>query len=256
MVVLPPLLNYNSQILLVMKKTLFFICMCFATVATAQTTNRQHVVSYIANAQDSKLSDYYWYNDTKISLERSNQEYIIFDDAQLSNLDKEKLVESGKVSYTERDDLKWGITKPNAVIEDSEHVLYKAPSYKGSDNSNIYLTHRFYVKLKDSNDLSLLQDMNEQYNIEIEEYSKASLWYILRCGLPSSLNALELANIFYESGLFSAAEPEFMGGFSPETAVEQVFNHQYDTTKKKIYNGFIIIEVDGRKYNLLGLNIR
>ena len=204
------------------------------------------------NAQNSKSSDYYWYKDTKISLERGNQEYIIFDDALLLKSDKEQLVETGVVSYPEMANLNWGITKPNAVIEDVEHVLYRTISYKRDDGGFMFITHRFYVKLKDSHDLSVLQDMAKQYNAELEEEDELSLWYILRCGLPSSLNALELANIFYESGLFSAAEPEFMGAIHPDTAVEQVFNYQYETTQKKIYNGFIIIEVGGRKYNVLG----
>ena len=217
------------------------------------------LICCITNAQDAKSSDYFWYKDTKISLEKGNQEYIIYDDALLSNSDKEQLVESGNVSYLEMANLKWGVTKPNAVIEDSEHVLYKAPSYKTDDGDDMFITHRFYVKLKSNNDLYSLQDMANQYNAEIEkEDEDLPLWYILWCGLPSSLNALELANIFYESGLFAVSEPEFMGGFSPDqgTAVKQVFSNQYDTTQKKISNGVIIIEAGGRKYNMIGLNIR
>ena len=215
------------------------------------------LICYMAKAQESKPSDYYWYNGTQIELERGNQEYIIFDDALLSNSDKEKLVESGNVSYPGKDNLKWGTTKPDAVIEDSEHVLYRTPSYKGSDGNNIFVTHRFYVKLKNSEDLSVLQNMAKQYSAEIEKKdSDLPLWYILRCDLPSSFNALELANIFYESGPFSMAEPEFMGGISPVTAVKQVLNNQYETAQKKIYNGVIIIEVGGEKYNVLGVNIR
>ncbi len=211
----------------------------------------------IANAQDSKQSDYYWYNGTQIQLERGNQEYIIYDDALLSDSDKEKLAESGNVSYPGKDNLKWGTTKPDAVIQDLDNVLYRTPSYKSSDGNNIFVTHRFYVKLKNSEDLSVLQSMAKQYSAEIEKKdSDLPLWYILRCDLPSSFNALELANIFYESGLFFVAEPEFMGGFSPDTAVKQVFNNQNETTQKKIYNGVIIIEVGGKKYNVLGLNIR
>jgi len=213
-------------------KKLMFILLVAAFCVTCD--------SNVPTMENPKSSDYYWYKDTQILLERGNQEYIIFDDALLSNSDKEQLIESGNVSYTNRANLKWGVTKANAVIEDSEHVLYRAPSYKGTDDSNIYLTHRFYVKLKDSNDFSILQDMNEQYNTEIEEVSDVPLWYILRCGLPSSFNALELANIFYESGLFSAAEPEFMGGFSLDTA------NQYDTTQKKLYGTVLSLSKQAR----------
>lgn len=37
------------------------------------------------------------------------------------------------------------------------------------------------------------------------------LWYILSCNQHSVGNALQAANLFYESGLFAAAEPDFIG---------------------------------------------
>ena len=171
--------------------------------------------------------DYYWYNGNKIYLEKGNQEYVIYDNDLLSESDKENLVQSGDVSYPQRNNLKWGITKANVAIEDVEHVLYRMPSYKNGEDGSMFVTHRFYVKLKDSNDLSILQNMAKQYNVEIEEEDATlTLWYILRCGLPSSSNALKLANVFYESGLFLATEPEFIGGigFDNPTAINPV-NH-------------------------------
>ena len=158
-------------------------------------------------------ADYYWYKGNKIYLERGNQEYIIYDNSLLSKSDKEKLTYTESVSYPGYTNLKWGTTEPNAVIEDEEHVLYRTPSYKGDEEGDIFVTHRFYVKLKDTEDLSVLQNMAAQYNAEIEEVDNAlPLWYVLRCGLPSDFNAMELANIFYESGLFLATEPEMIGG--------------------------------------------
>lgn len=164
------------------------------------------------NSPTRTASGYYWYEGSKIPLEKGNQEYIIYDDALLLESDKEKLIESGNVSYPERVNLKWGFTKANAVLKDSKHILYRIPSYTNSEGGKMFVTHRFYVKLKNADDLSLLQNMAGKYNAEIEEDSDLPMWYILRCGLPSSFNALELANIFYETELFAASEPEFIGG--------------------------------------------
>ena len=208
------------------------------------------IVPIIVSAQD-----YYWYDGTKIPLERGNQEYIIYDDSLLSESDKEKLIESGNVSYPEMVNLKWGITQPNAVLEDVEHVFYRMPSYKDGEGSNMFVTHRFYVRLKNSNDLSLLQSMAKQYNAEIEKESALPLWYILRCGLQSSFNALNLANLFHESGQFSVAEPEFIGGIYP-TSIEQVTNNQSERTQKMLHNGMLIIESDGKTYNAQGIKVR
>ena len=160
-------------------------------------------------------ADYYWYNGNKIYLERGNQEYIIYNNALLLESDKRKLSHTDVIfpSYPEHPNLMWGTTEPNAVIDDVAHVLYQTPSYKRDEEGDIFVTHRFYVKLKDGEDLSVLQNMAAQYNAEIEEENDAlPLWYILRCGLPSTYNAMELANIFYESGLFLATEPEMIGG--------------------------------------------
>ena len=202
--------------------------------------------------------DYYWYDGTKIPLERGNQEYIIYDDSLLLESDKEKLAYCEVVSYPEMANLKWGITQPNAVLEDVEHVFYRTPSYKDGEGGNMFVTHRFYVRLKNSNDLSLLQSMAKQYNVEIEKESTLPLWYILRCGLPSVFNALELANKFYETELFAASEPEFIGGIYPDndvTAINHVINNQSERTKKMLHNGILIIESDGKTYNIMGVEV-
>lgn len=202
--------------------------------------------------------DYYWYDGTKIPLERGNQEYIIYDDSLLLESDKEKLAYCEVVSYPEMANLKWGITQPNAVLEDEEHVFYRTPSYKDGEGGNMFVTHRFYVRLKNSNDLSLLQSMAKQYNAEIEKESALPLWYILRCGLQSSFNALNLANLFHESGQFSVAEPEFIGGIYPDndvTAINHVINNQSKSTKRMFRNGILIIESDGKTYNIMGVEV-
>ena len=164
------------------------------------------------NPPKVSAQDYYWYEGSKILLERGNQEYIVYNDALLLKSDKEKVIESGDLSYPEMVNLKWGITKPDVVLEDVEHVLYRTPSYKNSEDNNIFITHRFYVKLKENEDLSVLQKMAEKYNAKIEQDVNLPSWHILSCGLPSAFNALELANIFYETELFAASEPEFIGG--------------------------------------------
>jgi hypothetical protein len=211
------------------------------------------IVPIIVSAQD-----YYWYDGVKILLERGNQEYIIYDDSLLLESDKEKLIESGNVSYPEMVNLKWGITKPNVLIEDLKHVLYRMPSYKNNEGDNIFVTHRLNVKLKSSNDLSVLQNLAKQYNVEIEKESTLPLWYILRCGLLSAFNALELANIFYETELFAASEPEFIGGIYPDndvTAINHVINNQSKSTKRMFRNGMLIIESDGKTYNVMGVEV-
>lgn len=200
--------------------------------------------------------DYYYYRDEKIPLQRGNQQYIIFQDDLLSEADKAKLVKSEDVSLPGMSNLKWGYTKPDAVLEDTEHVLYSTPSYKTGRERDMFVTHRFYVQLKKESDLAILQNMAEQYHADIEEPGALALWYILRWGVGCQYNALELANIFHESGLFSAAEPEFIHNvsFAEESATPQI-NAEYPANIKYIHNGQLYILRDGKTYNVTGQKI-
>lgn len=205
-----------------------------------------------------QAQDYYWYDGAKILLERGNLEYIIYDNSLLLESDKEKLSHSENVLYPGKVNLKWGITKPNAIIEDLEHVFYRTPSYIGSEDDIVFVTHRFYVKLKQAEDFSLLQNMTKQYNVDFEQDVDLPLWYILTCGLPSVFNALELANIFYETKLFAASEPEFIGGYlnNDINAIDQATNNNSEIIKKKLYNGVLIVESAGNMYNAQGMKLR
>ena len=187
-----------------MKRFMLFFVLCSALLIACEPINPngdQYVVS---------ADDYYWYKGEKIYLERGNQEYIIYDDVLLSEIDKKKLEYTGSDRYLKDSNLKWGRTKPNAVLTDLEHVLYRAPSYKMGED-NIFVTLSFNVKLRDSNDLSILQNMAEQYHVEIFKEGPLPLWYELVCTLPSSSHAMDIANRFYESGKFEVSEPNFTG---------------------------------------------
>ncbi len=218
-----------------MKQSLFAVCLL--------------IVSLAASAQD-----YYWYRNEKIELEKGNQQYILFQDDLLSEADKELLVKSEVVSIAALPNLMWGITKPDAVLADAEHVLYQIPSFRTeqSGEKNLFVTHRFYVKLKEAADLSVLEEMAKQYNAEIEEQDPSSpLWYTLRWDLGCTKNALELANIFFESGLFQSSEPEFIGAIDFE-ATEQIPDNQAAKSVKILRDGQLIILNGGKTYTLQG----
>ena len=197
-----------------MKRFVLFFVMCSALLVACEPNNPDGGSSDENGNQAPVISadDYYWYRGEKIYLERGNQEYIIYDDVLLSEIDKKKLEYTESDEYFKNPNLKWGITKPNTVITDLEHVLYRMPSYTSEGRTNFFVTHSFLVKLKDSGDLPILQNMAEQYTVEICKEGPLPLWYLLVCNLPSSSNALDIANRFYESGKFAVSEPNFMGG--------------------------------------------
>ncbi len=88
--------------------------------------------------------------------------------------------------------------------------LIVAPYFKMNDIEKIGLTNLFYVKLKQADDLDLLMKEINRYGLELVGYNKfMPLWYTISV-TPKSPNALEMANLFYETGLFQYAEPDLM----------------------------------------------
>jgi subtilisin family serine protease len=75
----------------------------------------------------------------------------------------------------------------------------------------IGLSNFFYVKLKKESDTVLLRQIAVQNEcIIIEQDVFMPLWFVLSTSELSNLNALECCNVFYESDLFQAVEPDLM----------------------------------------------
>ncbi len=64
------------------------------------------------------------------------------------------------------------------------------------------LSNRFSIKLKRVADLGILEKLANENSVEMlgsNEYLER--WYELACSSQSKGNSLEMANLFYESGL-------------------------------------------------------
>lgn len=152
--------------------------------------------------------NYYWYRGNKIYLETGNKEYVIYDSDTIPQ--------------------PYRIVSKNKGTQDK--IIYRTPSYKSPKDStnDIFITNKFNVKLKHSNDSSILQQMATLYHVEILSDTVLPLWHTLQCTRLTQYNALELANIFYESGNFAAAEPELMGVVQPACVNDTYFSQQWN----------------------------
>ena len=155
-------------------------------------------------------SDFYYYKGQKIALNRASEQYVVVNSPQQS----EKSTASGtwRVCQSKRysTNLQCSIvsSKERKTIS-SSNILYSAPSYTTSDGHSIFVSHLFYVKLKQSGDYSKLVSFAQRNNVTIEKPLELfPNWYELSC-IGSGKNAVEMANLFYESGLFIYAEPDF-----------------------------------------------
>ena len=95
-------------------------------------------------------------------------------------------------------------------IKRSNNDVIVSPYFKINGNK-VGMSNFFYVKLKEESDIILLEQMAEQYEcIIIEQDYYMPLWFVMSTTETSPLNAIENSAVFYESGLFQAAEPNFI----------------------------------------------
>ena len=184
------------------------------------------------------FSQYYWYQGKQIPITEGSKRYVLFN--------TQKNGQSGQfkqIGETTIPSIKWGIQESDSPLPSG--VIYTSPSYKvAHDSIDVYITERFYVKLKHSNDESLLQKFALDNNVEIVKVASVHLWYILKCTEQTKGNSLQTANLFYESGLFAAAQPEFINAYRVTCSNDVYFYDQWNlkNTGQRVpaYNGIDI----------------
>ena len=170
--------------------------------------------------------NYYWYKNEKIFLERGDRFYITYEDEQNRGVKAITIIRTdttadGKI-------IKHGIFS-NIQVENVKNILYITPSFRMEhDTSNVYVTENFYVQLNSEDDTTCLVNFAAKHNAEVIRKGSFARWYILKCTSQSRYNALDLANIFYESRLFSATEPEFLNSVRKTCVNDTYFNQQWN----------------------------
>ncbi len=203
---------------------------------------------------DSEFSDYYWYHNKKIFLKKNiTKQYILYKDniqdweqknnAQFAmdnthDLDMACIIPLKKTSI-QKESLKWGIIEnvqtQKINLYQNQNILYCSPVYETSGGKEIGISHLFYVKLKSEADEDKLIDFASKYKVEILGKDKyLPLWYTLSCDKNSSGDVLEIVRSFYESGVFSTAEPDIMVNLSMSSKAS--LSYPNDTYFNKQWN--------------------
>ena len=180
----------------------------------------------------SESNDYYWYKNEKIPLNKvEDKSFILFksqdENSLLSALSKAKIrVDANNIkefNYCDAHIIREDTTNYNGyswvevnmgvkTAYQFPEVIYAAPYF----NTEVFLddfplTNLIYVILKDDIDTELLKEVAEKNNVGVlGKYEGVPHLYIAHCTKDSKGNALEMANAFYETGLFEAVEPGFM----------------------------------------------
>ena len=181
------------------------------------------LASYVVSAQNAGMALYYGDGSTKEARINKSHLLVYFYKANIFLEDIQSLYQVEKevdMDYRKADSLYTFVVGVDsnayeAIIEDlkSKVYVYDVEPVLGSRGITLS-SSRFYVRLKDNADTSILKLMAEQTMAKYEgamlkNDDKGFLWYSLSTD-KNSFNALEMSVIYGESGLFEAVDPGFI----------------------------------------------
>lgn len=136
-----------------------------------------------------------------------------------------------------------------AQLKEADGVTSVTPYFKAQNGNKVALSDYFYVKLKSETDAAALRKYSAEKQVEIVKQDEfMPLWYQLSAR-NSGMNAMECANMYYESGLFECAEPDLVSIRKAQSRVvsgEQPMYYYYQWGMKNIgqYNGVTGFDVN------------
>jgi len=203
---------------------------------------------------------YYWANGHKQLLELSNEnQYVIFKSnnretvaqnlgislREISNIERltfsKSIVNRRTSTFGDEAYFYWGFVSRELDKDkiSSSDIIYTAPSFRLNGNL-VRLSNFFYVKLKEKQDVAILERLADENDVMIVgNDSFMPSWFILSCDKNSKGNALEMANLFYEKGNFSLAEPDLMVDYGVNCRNDTFFNQQWHLNNTGQFGGTV-----------------
>lgn len=239
------------------KKLSIKLTICFlAAVLFGGCNDSQILENDPTTAKTIEKANYYWFNGERVYLEEiPNKQYIVFNKKNLSTLRSRKQlsvseqgfnelklsgVVASKKTLAEKTDMMWGVIESSLKsvnVGDTTEIIYSSPFYRSSLNGEVGISHLFYVKLKSDSDKNKLIELAKKNHVEVLGNNEfLPLWYTLSCDNGSAGDALQMANQFYESGLFEKAEPDIMTSLSLNTPNDTYFNSQWNLNGNQSIN--------------------
>lgn len=196
---------------------------------TFETISKDNKATYLSLTKSTSCQTYYWYGGNKIYLSPVDDKHFVIIDSRgmeetvyssVSNLTINDFYpypfDVNGINHTSESSYMCGILSDITNSVYTNDIIYSAPFYITEDGSEIGISNLFSVKLKNQTDLDVLESFAENNNLSIVENDYIPLWHILSCTELSSGNALEMANIAYESGLFANVSIDFLNAYTIE----------------------------------------
>lgn len=187
---------------------------------------------------------YYWSGGRQINMTINNNKYFIVSNKADSTAVKNELqnvltispfkpFQIGAVQNNATNTMNskcWAIVETSSPINipSNSSIDYITPHFTLSDSTTVGISNLFYVKLRNLSDTLKLDSISNLYNVtRIGYYSRMPLWWTMGCTKYSTGNSLEMANLFYETGLFVSAQPDIMCDIIYDCTNDYFFSSQW-----------------------------
>lgn len=178
---------------------------------------------------------------------KGSKQILTLDTTSLFTLPKEKRIGSPLPRWTKvklnKNELKKGYA---TQIDNLNLTKTTVPCFLNKEGNSVGLSPYFYVKVKQISDSTLLKEQAQANNVSIIRTNPfRPEWYLLSCTDQTSGNAIDLANHFYESGYFEAAEPDFIQDNLLSLAVnDPYYTDQWNLANLGQYGNRSFLDID------------
>lgn len=132
--------------------------------------------------------------------------------------------------------------KTKSIFKSTKKTEYRTAPVVG-DEHPVATSGFFYVKLKENNSFSNLEQIAKQFICEIlGKVDYMPSWYKLEA--PINSNGLEMSNIFYETGYFEEVDPGFIFNYTNNCISDPSFTLQWALNKTSICDAWKITKGD------------
>ena len=184
---------------------------------------------------------HYYYNKTKIDISINEKFIVVYS----NHLLVDTLIEKGYIKDVSRS---FGVDGNNIkVFEINSIVDYESITSSMRKNNNvksvepivgdsIMCSNRFYVKLLQASDTTLLKQLADSLNCNVvEALPYCSNWYEIESLSGSTTTVITKANIFYESGMFDKVDYGFIFRYYLNCVSDPMYSNQWGVNANSAY---------------------
>lgn len=233
---------------------------CILLTSTSLAFSQKYFYYYNGEKQPLELNTNYVYLVIPSNVSDSNQLKVLVDEnVQVTKFNLDNSAKTLK-KVSQADDVSteyWAELKLKNKLSESDYLKYlkeleklnaiknAAPYFKNKDGDKVGISQYINVKLRTQDDYSRLSKMATEFDaVIVGQNPFMPLWYTLKCKEDAKLNALELANKLYETGMYEHAEPSLLLEGIAQVPNDPLYNDQWGLNNTGQYGGTVGIDIN------------